>query len=65
MSRRRILICWIGHNDLRAMCAALPAKQGNELLEEIGGDMPPTSETGPIKTLLDAEEFDAIYLLSN
>ena len=65
MSQRRILLSWIGHNDLRAMCAALPAKQGKELLAEVGGVMPAASETGPIKTLVDSEEFDAVYFLSN
>ena len=65
MSRQRILISWVGHNDLRAMCAALPAEQGKKLLAEIGGKMPPAAETGPIKTLLDSEKFDAVYLLSD
>lgn len=65
MRRRRILVSWIGHNDLRAMCAALPAKQGKELLADVGGVMPPASEIGPIKTLVDSEEFDAVHFLSN
>lgn len=65
MSRRRILVSWVGHNDLRAMCASMPGNEGQELLAEIGGNSLPTSEIGPIKTLLEVEQFEAVYLLSN
>ena len=65
MRRRRVLICWIGHNDLRSMAASQPVKKRDQLMSELGGRLPPSGEAGPIKTLIDNEEFDGIYILSN
>ena len=30
--RKRILVCWIGHNDLRAMAASFTGEKRDELL---------------------------------
>lgn len=65
MPKKRILAAWIGHNDLRAMLPSLPAKRKAEILNAIGGAEPQAGEIGPIRTLVDAEPFDEILLLSN
>lgn len=64
--RKRILVCWIGHNDLRAMAASLTGKKRDELLSQLGGQVPSSgNEVGPIRTLTESEAFDAVYLFSN
>lgn len=65
MPRRRILFSWIGHNDLRPMAASQPAKVRDEILGKLGNPPPSSGEGGPIKTLLDCEAFDEVFLLSN
>ena len=64
MVRRRVLVCWIGHTDLRAMAGSAPDVIQLAILERVKlvgvGDGP-----GPIKALLDCEAFDEIHLLSN
>jgi len=64
--RKRILVCWIGHNDLRAMAASLTGEKRDELLSQLGGQAPSDgNEVGPIRTLTESERFDAVYLFSN
>jgi DNA-binding NtrC family response regulator len=64
MPKRRVLVTWIGHNDLRAMAATLaPAKQA-AVLADIGGSIE-EAELGPTRTLVDDQVFDEIHLLSN
>lgn len=65
MTRTRVLASWIGHTDLRAMAPSqLKAKQ--EKLAQIVGGLPgPKDGKGPVKTLLDTENFDEVHLLSN
>jgi hypothetical protein len=64
--RKRILVCWIGHNDLRTMAASLTGKNREELLSQLGGQAPSDgNEVGPIRTLTESERFDAVYLFSN
>ena len=65
MSRKRLLASWIGHNDMRAMALSLPAKQRDEILKALAGPTPTEKELGPIKTLVEQEQFDQIRLLSN
>lgn len=65
MTKRRILVSWIGHTDLRCMAAALPEKKKSEFLELIGVATQAGDEFGPLRTLINAESFDEIILLSN
>jgi DNA-binding NtrC family response regulator len=61
---RRILVSWIGHNDLRAMASSLPTAEKADLVQALGAG-PALSEDGPIRTLTQQEAFDEIHLLSN
>lgn len=65
MKKKRVLLQWIGHSDLRAMAASLPAAQCDEIMEQIKGERPREGDLGPIKTLLSTQEFDEVRLLSN
>jgi len=63
--RKKVLIQWIGHSDLRAMAASLsPAKQ-KTIVDSIKGPPPTAGDNGPTKTLLSSNSFDDVYLLSN
>lgn len=61
--KERILVCWIGHTDLRAMAGALPASTAADLRKRIG-EGPPGELGSPTKTLVDQERFAQIHLLS-
>jgi DNA-binding NtrC family response regulator len=63
--RKRVLLQWIGHSDLRAMAASLPSSQRDEILSQIKGERPKDGDLGPIKTLLSTQEFDEVRFLSN
>ena len=65
MPRKRLLASWIGHNDMRACSMSLPAKLRDEILAALPGPRPAEKEAGPIKTLVEHEQFDEIRLLSN
>jgi transcriptional regulator with PAS, ATPase and Fis domain len=65
MSRKRLLVSWVGHNDMRTFAVSLPRKQRDEILSALPGPIPAESELGPIKTLVTQETFDEIKLLSN
>lgn len=65
MTKRRVLVSWIGHSDLKAMAAASADPIGAEIFSELGGPKPATGDIGPFKTLAEAETFDEIRLLSN
>ena len=65
MPKKRVLACWIGHNDMRAMAVDLPARQRDAILGTLGGPLPAEGELGPVKSLTQLEEFDEIRLLSN
>lgn len=62
--RKRVLSTWLGHNDLRAMSATLPASRRESILSVIGGEAK-QDEDGPIRSLLNRESFDRVFLLSN
>lgn len=64
MARKRILVSWIGHADLRGMSEALPQRQQAELAKVIG-EIKGKPGAGPIRTLLDRESFDEVHLLTN
>ena len=65
MSSKRVLACWVGHNDLLAMAADLPAREQKKVLALIKRDLPAKKQSGPIKTLVDAVKFAEVHLLSN
>ena len=63
MSEQRLLISWIGHADLAAMCETLP--NGEEIKKLAKINIKTVEQPGPIKTSLLAGKFDRIHLLSN
>ena len=65
MAIRRILFSWIGHADLRAMAASLPESEQQEVLKGLNPPKATPGQPGPLKCLLDAEQFDEIHLLSD
>lgn len=65
MSKKRICVQWVGHSDLRAMAASLPAAQRAEIMQQVRGELPKEGDLGPIKTLISTQPFDEIRLLSN
>jgi DNA-binding NtrC family response regulator len=65
MAKKRVLVQWIGHSDLRAMASSLPDAQADEIMGQIRGERPKEGDLGPIKTLLATQEFAEVRLLSN
>jgi len=65
MSRKRILVQWIGHSDLRALAAGSSTLQCEKILSVVGGQVPREGDFGPTKTLLSTQQFDEVRLLSN
>jgi len=65
MAKRRILFSWIGYADLRAMAASLSAEECQEVLKGIPSPKPTPNQPGPLKCLLDLEQFDEVHLLSD
>ena len=61
----RVLVSWIGHTDLRAMAAAQAPLTQKKISAVVNGQGPLKDEAGPVRTLLETESFDRIYLLSN
>lgn len=64
MPRKRILLQWIGHSDLRALAADSPKSHSDKIMAEIRGQLPQQGDLGPTKTLLNTQHFDEIRLLS-
>src|SRR5689334_19825785 len=65
MPTRRILFSWIGHADLQAMAASLPVDDQKDVLQGLNPPKPMPDQPGPLKCLLDLEEFDEVHLLSD
>jgi DNA-binding NtrC family response regulator len=65
MTKQRILVQWLGSADLRGLCDDLPKAQAAKILAVTGGQASQPFGKGPIKTLLQQQSFDQIYLLSN
>ncbi len=65
MTKRKVLLQWIGHSDLRAMAASLTAPRREALMAKLGGVLPKDGDLGPTKTLLTTQSFDEVRLLSN
>lgn len=62
--QRRLLVTWVGHADLRSMAAALPKSDQERVLAGVGDPLP-EGTLGPVRTLLEQEQFDEIHILSN
>ena len=65
MPKRRVLIQWIGHNDLRALARSLPAAKAKKISDRIKIDPTAENDRGPTKTLLAQQHFDEVRLLTN
>jgi DNA-binding NtrC family response regulator len=65
MTRRRTLVQWIGHSDLRALAANNSPTRRDKIMEVVGGKPPETKDLGPTRTLLNTQAFDEVCLLSN
>ena len=65
MAKRKVLVQWIGHSDLRALAASLSATRQKKILDVIKGEVAREGDLGPTKTLLSAQTFDEVRLLSN
>ncbi|WP_165228070.1 sigma-54 interaction domain-containing protein [Aquisphaera insulae] len=64
MATRRVLVSWIGYADFRALAATLPEDRQAEVLRGLNPPTPLVGEAGPLRTLLDAERFDEVHLLT-
>ena len=65
MNKRRILVQWIGHSDLRAMAEDCLDAKKEKILAVTGKGPKGNGGHGPTKTLLNNEEFDEVKLLSD
>lgn len=65
MARKRVLVQWIGHSDLRAMAMDQPEAKKSEIMAVVKGQIPEKGNVGPARTLLDREAFDEVILLSD
>jgi hypothetical protein len=65
MAKRRVLVQWIGHSDLRAVAGSLSAVKRDEIMAVIKGELPKEGDLGPIKTLIKGQQCDEICMLSN
>ncbi len=65
MSRRKVLVQWIGHSDLRALAANSSKPRCDRIMVAVGGRLPPKGDLGPTKTLIDTQQFDDVMLLTN
>jgi len=61
-----VLISWIGHTDLKALAPEVPDRMRKRISDIVRGRMdPPEDGKGPLKTMVEAREFDAIHLLAD
>ena len=65
LSKRKTLVQWIGHSDLRAMAGSLSASRRDTLIAKLGGPLPKAGDQGPTRTLLNTQPFDEVHLISN
>ncbi len=61
----RILVSWIGHADLKSLFGSGSQKVQDKVKAIVRPPYNPPEDGGPIKTLLNQESFDRIYLLSD
>jgi transcriptional regulator with PAS, ATPase and Fis domain len=66
MRKKRMLVSWIGVADFRAMAATMPAPQCEQVLDALGISRTEADPgSGPVKTLVDKEPFDAVHLIAD
>jgi transcriptional regulator with PAS, ATPase and Fis domain len=65
MQTKQFLFSWIGHTDVRAMAADLSPEHQQAVLKGLNPALPLKGQSGPLKTLLDQQEFDEVHLLSD
>ena len=65
MPTKRLLVSWIGHADLTAMANDRPEADRQRVLTALHSRLNLDLRKGPIRTLIEAERFDRIHLLSN
>ncbi|MEZ5941130.1 MAG: sigma 54-interacting transcriptional regulator [Planctomycetaceae bacterium] len=65
MLKRKVLVQWIGHSDLRGLAGSLPPARAKAILDRIKPDPASEGSVGPTKTLVATQKFDSIRLLSN
>lgn len=46
MPKRRVLVQWIGHSDLRAMALDLPPAKQKEMMGRLRGELPEAGSRG-------------------
>ena len=61
--KKRVLVQWIGHTDMRWLASKLPKNKSKEIVEKLGIDFK-EENNGPTATLLEKEAFDEVLLLS-
>jgi DNA-binding NtrC family response regulator len=61
----QVLISWIGHADLGAMCLDLPEEERGVVTAVVRLNTKEVERPGPLKTVLDQGEYAQIHLLSN
>jgi len=65
MPRKKVLVQWIGHSDLRSLAANSSKTRCEKLMAGLSGKLPVESDLGPTKTLIKTQEFDEVRLLTN
>jgi DNA-binding NtrC family response regulator len=60
-----MLFSWIGSADLNAMAEGLPDAEKDELFNDNGVKRFKVTGGGPVKTLLNSQEFEDVHLLCN
>ena len=63
--KRRTLVSWIGATDFASMGNALGGAIREQVEQAINRPIRDSEKTGPIKALMESEEFDSIHLLNN
>lgn len=61
----RILASWIGHTDLKSLLGNTDRQTEEQVKKIVRPPHAPPEDGGPIKTLLEQESFDHLYLLSD
>jgi len=65
VTRRRLLVSWIGNTDLGVMCRDLPAADREDILAAARLRLGDAAGAGPLRTAVDVGGFDDVHLLSN
>ena len=65
MASRQVLIGWIGHADLAAMCLDLSEAERDIVHAAVKLNMKEVERPGPLKTALLNQDFAEIHLLTN